>query len=63
MAFQERYCWVSSEPTNNDHVYHTSASCGYLKNIKPENLRKIPLDEALQNYDPPSHDCEEARGA
>ena len=63
MAFQKRCCWVSSEPTNNDHVYHTSASCGYLKNIKPENLIKIPLDEALQNYDPPYHDCEGARGA
>ena len=63
MAFQKRCCWVSSEPTNNDHVYHTSVSCGYLKNIKPENLIKIPLDEALQNYDPPSHDCEGARGA
>ena len=46
MTNQESMCWVSREPSNNDHVYHTNWSCHYRRMIYRENLERITISEA-----------------
>ena len=57
MATSERKCWVSSERTNNDHVFHTSVACRHIKNIKPENLKQITFGQARKRRMPRCSDC------
>ena len=40
--------WISDEPTNPHHVYHTR-ECGAVRQIKPEHLRSIAESEAARH--------------
>ena len=58
MTNQESMCWVSNDPNNNDHVYHTNWSCHYRRRIYRENLERITICEAQSRGMAPCSYCE-----
>lgn len=60
MAHQEPMCWVSTEPSNNDHVYHTDPNCPDKNRILHKNLARIPIKEAHRKNLPKCSRCQSA---
>ena len=60
MSNQESMCWVSREPSNNDHVYHTDPNCPDKNRIHSKNLAKIPIEKARRKNYPRCYRCPSA---